>query len=293
MKALKKNSISFEGNYLEDYSFNSTAEQNPDKISNAVQLEEERLMNISKLDEYDMIHERHRIFPEIFENRNHKKILDLSAGVGVVGNRINKYYDAELLCNDISPKCLQILKSLKLNVTSFNIDNESRPFELEEAEFDAIISLSTIEHLYNIDHFLKEVNRCLTPGGYFYLSAPNYNGIGYLLPLLLTGKTFHNPLTAKDRYEFFGHLRYFTYRSLLEYVTQFGFEAEAVYIGKPQEGTKYLKLKAKSKSKAFMVRQLMTALYHLFSPRWATEPVICFRKTNKNDSAINPRKVIL
>ena len=76
---------------------------------NAVDLEEERLKNINDIDEYDMVHERHRIFPEIFEDRNHRKIIDISAGVGIIGKRIKERYDCELLCNDISPKCLAIL----------------------------------------------------------------------------------------------------------------------------------------------------------------------------------------
>lgn len=293
MEVLTKNKMSLDRIDLEYYSSTSTTNQGANGISKAVELEEERLKDIAKLDEYDMIHERHRIFPEIFENRNHKKILDLSAGVGVVGNRINKNYDADLLCNDISPKCQKILKSLNLKVTSFDIDDEAKPFEVEDGEFNAIISLSTIEHLYNIDHFLEEVKRCLKTDGYLYLSAPNYNGLGYLLPLILTGKTFHDPLKAKERYEFYGHLRYFTYVSMLDYVSSFGFEAEAVYIGKPQEGTKYLNLKAKSKFKAFIIRHSMAALYHLFSPRWATEPVICFKKTDKRKADTKPRKVIL
>ena len=48
-----------------------------DKKNPAIGLEEERLKHISDIEDFDMFHERHRIFPAIFENRNHKKIIDV------------------------------------------------------------------------------------------------------------------------------------------------------------------------------------------------------------------------
>lgn len=266
---------------------------NSDPTARAIELEEERLEKVTGIDDYNMIHERHRIFPDLFENRNHKKILDISAGVGIVADRIKSMYDAEIICNDISPKCLSILNNLGLETLSFNLDSEAEPFPLNDEEFDAIITLSTIEHLYNIDHFISEIRRALKPDGYLYISAPNYNGLGYLLQLLRTGKTFHNPLNEHDKYEFYAHLRYFTYQTMLDYVSRFGFTPEAVYIGVPEGSTKYLKLKENSKLKAFIFRTGMKSIYKFFSPRWASEPVLCFKKTTDPVNSLKPRKVIL
>lgn len=259
----------------------------------AIELEEKRLEQVTGIDNYNMIHERHRIFPSVFENRKHKKILDTAAGVGVVAERINKYYDGEIICNDISPKCLSILKKQGLKTLSFNIDSEYEPFPIKDGEYDAVISLSTIEHVYNIDHYISEIHRILKPSGYLYISAPNYNGLGYLVQLLRTGKTFHNPLNEIDKYEFYAHLRYFTYKTLLEYVSLFGFSPEAVYLGLPQGSTKFLRLKERSILKAFIIRNIMKTLYTCFSPRWCTEPIICFKKTENNPVRLKPRKVIL
>ena len=38
-------------------------------LNRAVELEETRLDEINDVDDYQMIHERHRIFPGLFENR--------------------------------------------------------------------------------------------------------------------------------------------------------------------------------------------------------------------------------
>jgi len=260
----------------------------------AIELEEKRLEQVSDITEYHMHHERHRIFPDVFEERNHKRILDIAAGIGVVGNRIQKFYpDAELICNDISPTCLNSLKKLGIKTCSFDIDNADVPFPFDDGHFDAVIALATIEHLLNIDHFVKEIHRLLSDNGYLYLSAPNYSGLTYLVPMLLTGKTFHDPMKQDSKYEFYAHLRYFTYHTLLEYISSFGFQPVAVYVGLPKEGTRYLELKSKSKFKALMFKNIMRILYTLFSPRWAAEPVICFKKAKDNRSFQKPKKVVL
>ena len=262
-------------------------------LNRAVELEETRLDEINDVDDYQMIHERHRIFPALFENRDHKQILDISAGVGVVANRIKQKYNAELLCNDLSPKALSILKKNGHNTISFDLDENKKSYPLADGRFDAVISLATIEHILDIDHFLSEINRILKNEGNLYISAPNYSGLTYLLPFLKTGKTFHDPLKKEEKYEFYAHVKYFTYRTLIEVASQFGFETEAVYLGKPMEGTRFLHLKKNSPIKAGLYKFGMSTIYKLFSPRWAAEPVICLRKIKNSKINLKPRKVVL
>jgi len=250
----------------------------------AIGLEEERLKHISGVEDFDMFHERHRIFPALFEERKHKKIIDISAGIGAAANRVNKYYNTDIICNELSPKCIDSLGKLGLKTMSFDLDDNSKPYPFKDGEFDAIISLATIEHLYNIDNFFH---------GYIYISVPNYNGLNYLIPLLFKGKTFHDPLNPKDKYEFYGHLRYFTHLSLIKYISSFGFTAEAVYLGKPEMGTRYLRFKSKHKIGAAIYKALLLTLFYIFPPRLSPEPVICFKKIKNAKLVLKPHKKIL
>lgn len=260
--------------------------------ADAIPLEEERLKNVSNIDEYHSLHERHRIFPAVFEGKNHQKVFDIAAGVGVVGKRIQDGTDAEVVCNDVCPKCLSVMGRAGLNTVSFNIDDDSQPYPIESGNFDAVVALATIEHLINLDHFLGEINRILKENGRLYISAPNYSGLTYLLPFLLTGKTFHDPLSEKERYEFYAHVRYFTYRSLIDVVQKHNFIAEEVYLPVPDSSSKYLELRQKSKLKAQAARCVMKTLYLLFSPRWAAEPVICLRKGDPQDAG-DIKKIVM
>lgn len=265
--------------------------------SDANILEGERLADVKTIDDYAQVHERHRIFPAVFENRGHRRVLDVSAGVGVTAKRIRDLYTPpdgtlDLLCNDGSPDCQAILKQAGLSCVSFDLDRENdEPFPLPDTSFDAIISLATIEHLLNIDHFVRELHRLLRDDGCLYLSAPNYAGLLVMLPLLLHGRSFHSPLSKEDRYEFYAHVRYFTYRTLWEFVESFGFVLDTVYLGLPEQSSNYLRLRARSTFRALLFRWFMRTLYTIGSPRWASEPVLCFRKGS--DTGRAPRKVIL
>lgn len=257
----------------------------------AIQLEELRLHDINDLDDYQAHHERHRVFPAVFEDRGHTKILDVAAGVGVVGKKIQDQYQSELLCNDISPKCLQTLGKNGLKTISFDIDDNEKSFPFEDGHFDAVIALATIEHLINIDHFMSEIHRILRMDGYLYISAPNYAGLTYLLPFLMSGKTFHDPLTEPSRYEFYAHVRYFTYQTLLEYVGSYDFTPDTVYLPLPESSSRYQSLRKNSLIKALLYRNAMKVIYRL-SPRWNADPVICFQKKS-GGTGDKLRKVLL
>jgi SAM-dependent methyltransferase len=258
----------------------------------AIPLEEQRLSSVEKLEDYASVHERHRAFPAIFEDRRHTRILDIAAGVGVAAKRIADHYPAEIICNDISPRALTILQKLGLPTVSFDIDDEGTPFPFPDGHFDAVVSLATLEHVIHLDHHLQEIRRILRPEGYLYISSPNYAGLVHWLPYVLQGRSFHNPLVEGDRYEFYAHVRYFTYRTLLEFVASFGFAPEAVYLPLPEQSSHYTAMRARSKPRAQMFRSGMRLLYALGGPRWASEPVLCFQK--RDDAALRkPRKVIL
>ena len=258
--------------------------------TDAIQLEESRLNDGTNL-ELPQLRERHRVFPAVFENRSHKRILDLAAGVGYVARNIRDLYPASMFCNDISPSCLTSLKQLGLPVVSYTLDSDRGGFPFRDGSFDALIALATIEHIICVDSFVKEIYRILDDNGYFYVSAPNYASLLYLYEIISTGRTFHNPLGKETSYEFYAHVRYFTYRTLLEYLSSFNFVPDTVYLPIPDSSTTYQAIRAGSPLKALVFRQMMNFFYHL-SPRWSSEPVICFRKATNPSRAVF-RKVIL
>lgn len=96
--------------------------------TDAIEVEERRLEGVEHLEDYPWFKERHRVFPAVFENRQHQRIIDLSAGVGCSAVRIKEKYNSDIICTDITPTCLRILRKLGLTTVSFDIDDPSEPF---------------------------------------------------------------------------------------------------------------------------------------------------------------------
>ncbi len=76
-------------------------------------LENERLRGL-ELDNYPWYHERHRIFPEIFEKDKYRNVIDISAGIGIVAKRIKELYGCNIIANDISEVKLKKFKKIRI-----------------------------------------------------------------------------------------------------------------------------------------------------------------------------------
>jgi SAM-dependent methyltransferase len=258
----------------------------------SIDIEEGRLQGIEKIEDYRIIKERHRVFPAIFEDRKHERILDIAAGVGCASQRIFNMYSKNLISSDISPTCLKILYNMGIPTLAFDIDDPEAAFPFPDGQFDAAVSLVTLEHLLFFDHFLKEIFRVLKEGGFLYISTPNYAAPEYLLQSLWTGKAFHDPLGEESKYEFYAHVRYFTYQTLVDVVRAYGFAPDTVYLAMPGGSTRYQALYAASKPKALAYRYAMWLQHHLLPARIASEPILCCQKSPETGQR-KIRKVVL
>jgi SAM-dependent methyltransferase len=258
----------------------------------AIAVEESRLVGIESIDDYEVVKERHRVFPAIFEQRQHKNILDIAAGVGCASYRIYKGYSGNLIASDITPTCLRILRGLGIPTLSFDIDDPKVSFPFADGQFEAVVSLVTLEHLIYFDHFLEEIYRILDEDGFLYISTPNYAAPEYLIQPIFTGKTFHDPLGAEERYEFYAHVRYFTYRTLVDLMRFYKFIPETVYLALPKGSTRYQGLYKTSKLLAMAFKSAVWLKHHLLSARMAAEPILCCSKSKiANQHGI--RKVVI
>ena len=267
----------------------------PSVREDSVALEEERLPGIEVVEDYPSFHERHRIFPALFEDRGHTRILDVAAGAGCAAQRIQEDYPAELVCNDGSPTAIKILQNMGLSTVSFDLDDETDPFPYEDGSFDAVVALATIEHMINVDHFVEEIHRILSDDGYFYVSAPNYNGLNYVVPFLLRARHFTTLCPLQARRATSSMLTCATSRTVrcLEYVSSFGFVPEAVYLAIPEGSTRYLALYERSKLKALAYRYSMKTFYTLFSRGGRPSLSCASRRAPAAKATVKPRKVVL
>jgi SAM-dependent methyltransferase len=120
--------------------------------------------------------------------------------------------------------------------------NKLIPFE--DNYFEIIHANQVIEHLYNTEKFMLEINRLCNMGGVIVLSTENASSWHNIFALMLGWQMFSltnicsssggigNPLAihrgANISYKSMEHIRIFAYRGLIEYIKHFGFKVESI-----------------------------------------------------------------
>lgn len=164
-------------------------------------------------------------------------ILDAGCGNGEYMGAITRALpEAKTVGIDFSHEEVREAQKKGLSVKRANLEKKI-PFP--KANFDMVYAGEVIEHLYDPDSFVTEVNRVLKEEGYFIFSTPNlcawFNRILFPLgiqPLFLEMSTKSKLIGAgvlrglKKEAEPVGHIRIFTYRALKDLLEENGFEVK-------------------------------------------------------------------
>jgi len=162
------------------------------------------------------------------------KILDAGCGDGRVLKALRHLLpDAELFGVDISEPNVQMLRGEGLQVYQGDLSTGNLPFA--DHFFDLCIMFHTIEHLYDTDHSLREINRVLKgESGIFLILTPNLAFWINRLLLAIGIQPLHTEVSADKvlgrRFGFLGqgnpvvgHIHVFTLPALLDILKINGF----------------------------------------------------------------------
>lgn len=120
----------------------------------------------------------------LFETKNKSaKILDLGVNDGAELLQWASHIGSKHLYGvDIEGERLK--QALKRGINCIQMDlNNLLPFK--NGTFDVVYSSCVIEHLLNLDLFVKEVHRILKPGGYSVVHTENLSGWHNIFALVL------------------------------------------------------------------------------------------------------------
>jgi 2-polyprenyl-3-methyl-5-hydroxy-6-metoxy-1,4-benzoquinol methylase len=92
------------------------------------------------------------------------------------------------------------------------------PWPLEDTSFDAVWAGEVLEHVADTAGWLSEVRRVLRSGGALVLSTPAHGPLTRLA-LGLSGRAFESHFDPRS-----DHLRFYTRRTLVALLVDFGFE---------------------------------------------------------------------
>lgn len=164
------------------------------------------------------LHSNERL-KKIFEliNKEKKgKILDLGCLKGEFSLELKKK-EWNVFGGDISSA---LTEAKKKGIKCIKFDFE-KPFPFKDNSFDGVFAGEIIEHIFDTDFFVSELNRILKPEGFLVISTPNTAWLGNRF-LLLIGK---KPLNL-DYFLSGGHIRAYTFELLEKQLILHGFKIE-------------------------------------------------------------------
>lgn len=99
-------------------------------------------------------------------------LFDIGCGMGSLGRKIKEWKSEVILHGcDISTLALKRAKLHFDKLWKANLDCEDIP--VESALYDVVVCSEVLEHIYDVNHGIREVNRLLKPDGVGLLTVPN------------------------------------------------------------------------------------------------------------------------
>ena len=146
-------------------------------------------------------------------------LLDIGCGTGELVARAAGRY-GRVVAADISPAVVSAAHAGRGDVATWVVLDASRPLPFADGSFTTIVSLSTLQYLFDPAAFLRDAHRLLRPGGTLLVETPNMAYLPQRLRLL-AGRPIRTSFWKHGIDG--GNLHYFTVDSLRALVADAGF----------------------------------------------------------------------
>ena len=150
------------------------------------------------------------------------KLLDIGCGGGIITESLPYYYrGVKVFGCDVSKTAIAYAKKFGSGKATYDVLN-GKKFPYKDSTFDACICLDVMEHVPDVDFFLKEVRRILKRNGKFFLLVPCENQ-----PLTYTWLFQRIGFGKRLTYKHWGHIHpEFTHASVLSMLQKYGFHVK-------------------------------------------------------------------
>jgi 2-polyprenyl-3-methyl-5-hydroxy-6-metoxy-1,4-benzoquinol methylase len=187
------------------------------KVVNSLQFHRARYAEEFAFDElrWSRIRPCLRMVQEEGRTRERKlNVLDVGCGDGTV-SRLFLEAGNRVFGVDMVPEFVERAIEKGIEAKAADVTRDGLPFP--EGEMDVIYAGALIEHLYDPEFFVRKCYRALTNAGILILSTPNIASLTSRLRMLYTSAL---------SWEFGGHIRIFTSKTLKQLVEENGLVVE-------------------------------------------------------------------
>lgn len=111
-----------------------------------------------------------KLLETIEEGEQPQKILEIGCGVGMTSSFLaKKFPDSKIVATDFDEQQIEKAKVLYLFPNVEFQQADATKLEFTDRSFDACFSFLVFHHIENFSDAIKEIFRCLKPGGKFYI----------------------------------------------------------------------------------------------------------------------------
>jgi len=150
--------------------------------------------------------------------------------------------------------------------------NSGEKLPYEDGEFDVVVCIESLEHIYPTDFMLREIRRVLKPRGTAIIDVPRLDSVLNIALLTLGFQPPGIECSRERRYGSInddsvltGHVAYFTRRALLEMLEKTGFQVVAArQVG---QRTGWLELQEAEGRRVGAAVRFLWWLYDVLSPK--------------------------
>ena len=179
--------------------------------------------------------DKYKFIANLISKGSPTRVLDIGCGDGGLLRLVKQAApESEVFGIDISHETVS--KACKRGIDARIVDIDCGALPFNEGYFDCVFCGEIIEHLKDTDHLLEEVYRVLGRGGRLILTTPNLGAWFNRISLLFGYQPVFSEVSYKKNYghvvalegQLAGHLRMFTYRSLVQMLRDNKFTIEYV-----------------------------------------------------------------
>lgn len=164
---------------------------------------------------------------------NGLKVLDIGAGHGAFSQKLYEMGYNVAAC-DLFPELFEFdaIPCDKVDV--------AQEFPYPDAHFDLLIAIEVMEHFNGQDHFFKEANRLLKPGGKLFFTTPNILSLKSRMRFLLGGFYYSFGPLDYENYNGLQHVSSLTFDQFNYWAVKNGFELAELATDKLQNSSRWL-----------------------------------------------------
>lgn len=146
------------------------------------------------------------------------RVLDYGCGTGDFVAPMQRA-GAEVYGVDVSDVALSVARK-KAPRAHYRLLTAEESLPFSDGEFDCVIAMEVVEHVFDLQSLFRELNRVSKPGGTLLVSCPYHGVVKNVLISLLWFEEHFNPDSA--------HIRFYTVRSLTRVLNRHGFGVRRV-----------------------------------------------------------------